>query len=202
MNNNGLFTIQSNYQNNNNNNNSNTNYANYGNYQNYQTPTVSSSLVNQAMETGVYKTSEVSNVPGSTSDYQSSKDLDLNLNTPTTNIQGNTIHPASSSSSLVALQPSPLIASNTNPSPQSQAHLISNNNNAHSIPYGLPVNTHSNNSSPLMLEESPIQINTVVDQEEVSYDFPQRNNTIENMNDKEVMMVMTVPKRKLAVVNK
>jgi hypothetical protein len=83
----------------------------------------------------------------------------------------------------------------TNPSPQSQTQLLSQNSSL----YILPSQNISNSPSPV-LEESPIQINTPIEHEG-NLDFPQRNDTIENMNDKEVMMVMTVPKRKLTVVN-
>jgi hypothetical protein len=181
--NNGLFSIQSNY-----------------NYQN-QNQSPNSSLVNQAPDPSIYKASEMTNIPVSSTDYPSYRDVNTNINS---NIPAMSSNQATASSSVV---PSPLIITNgnneriattngsigtfSNPSPQSQAHLIPN------LQYNQLTN-HSNNSSPL-LEESPIQINTV--DQDASYDFPERNNTIENMNNKEVMMVMTVPKRKLAVVN-
>lgn len=223
VNNNGLFSIDP------------SNYNKYLNNNPSQTPTTSSSLVNQAADTGVYKTSEITNIPASTSDYQSYKDVDMNIiNLPLQQQQlqlqqqhSNQIKGRYSSSSLNSLDKeinindhlavtksnskerlktnSVVTMSNSNvsnPSIQSQVQLIPSN----TIPYGNNINTNnqqgfqpSNNSSPF-LEESPIQINTVDDQD-LSLDFPQRNDTIEDMNDKEVMMVMTVPKRKLAVVN-
>jgi len=175
VNNNGLFSIQPNYQNQN------------------QSPT--SSFINQTPDPSIYKASEMTNIPASSTDYPSYKDVSMQI--PTSN-------QASASSSVV---PSPLIITNrgnnekitttngsianySNPSPQSQAQLIPNTYN--------PLPSHSNNSSPL-LEESPIQINTV--DQESNFDLPDRSNTIENMNNKEVMMVMTVKKRKLTVVN-
>ncbi|OUM67080.1 hypothetical protein PIROE2DRAFT_67056 [Piromyces sp. E2] len=140
----------------------------------------------------------MTNIPASSSDYPSYKDLAI----PTSN-------QASASSSAI---PSPLVITNRGnnerigtangsvatfsvPSPQSQAQLLPNNPISFNTQSG---HNHSNNNSPL-LEESPIQINTV--DQEVNFEYPQRNDTIENMNNKEVMMVMTVPKRKLTVVN-
>ncbi|ORX55943.1 hypothetical protein BCR36DRAFT_581104 [Piromyces finnis] len=183
MNNNGLFSIQSNYN------------------QQTQNQSPTSSLLNPSLDPSIYKASEMTNIPASSSDYPSFKDMNFNVNSnmmPLSNL-----NQASSS-----IAPSPLIVTNrvnnertlpinnsvatfNNPSPESQAQLIPNNISQSS-------SDNSDNSSPL-LEESPIQINTV--DQEVSFDFPQRNNTIENMNNKEVMMVMTVPKRKLTVVN-
>jgi len=224
MNNNGLFSVQSNY--------------NYPNQNQGQAPS-SSSMVNQM-------TSEMTNIPTSTSDYQSYKDINgssqiLNVNNNTVNNNNNSNNnnininneKYSTSSSVHSfnlkeekvnnggllfslpsssnLLPSSVIITNnnngsittvsnsniTNPSPQSQVQLLSQNQNQNQ--YILPGQNQSNNSSPI-LEESPIPINMDIEQEG-NLDYPQRNNTIEDMNDKEVMMVMTVPKRKLAVVN-
>jgi hypothetical protein len=242
MNNNGLFSIQANYK-----------LPN-------QSQSQSSSLVNQITDSGVYKASEMTNIPTSSSDYQSYKDMNnmsmnMNMNMAMNNSQiqninninnnnitiinsnnnnngfNNNNEKYSSSSSLNSLNlkeekinngsllyplptstnniPSPLFITNnnngsmitlsnsniTNPSPQSQTQLLSQNSSL----YILPSQNISNSPSPV-LEESPIQINTPIEHEG-NLDFPQRNDTIENMNDKEVMMVMTVPKRKLTVVN-
>jgi len=219
MNNNGLFSVQSNY--------------NYPNQNQDQVPS-SSSMVNQM-------TSEMINIP--TSDYQSYKDINSsgqvlnvnnNPNNNNNNININNNEKYSTSSSVHSfnpkeekinnggllfslpsssnLLPSSVIITNnnnngsittvsnsniTNPSPQSQVQLLSQNQNQNQ--YIIPGQNQSNNSSPI-LEESSIPINMDIEQVG-NLDFPQRNNTIEDMNDKEVMMVMTVPKRKLAVIN-
>lgn len=232
MNNNGLFSIQS----------------------NYKYPNQSQSPTSNSVEPGIYKASEITNVPTSNSDYQSYRDIDvnmnmnnmnanmMNINIPNINISqiqninnmplNNEKYSSASSVNSLTLkeekinnngllypitttinQASLVVTNNgningsittisnsniTNPSPQSQAQLLPQNPPQLILP-GQNLNL-SNNSSPI-LEESPIQINTVIEQDS-SLDFPQRNNTIEDMNNKEVMMVMTVPKRKLAVVNK
>jgi len=174
MNNNGLFSLQSNYQN--------------------QSPSLT-------VEPALYANS---NIPASNSDY-----MDINLtdkvtmpNNPTNNLMmtanNEKFSSTSSLNSLAAKEEKLTLGiptygnssfATTNPSPQSQAQLLPNNN------FNLQIQNPSNNSSPI-LEESPVEI---IDQD--SLEYPQRNNTIEDMNNKEVMMVMTVPKRKLAVVN-
>jgi len=218
MNNNGLFSIQSNYK-----------YQNQNQNQNQST-------VSNSVDPAIYKASEITNIPASSSDYQSYRDTDMNVmninnnqlkninNIPINNekysstssvnslnlkeeeINNNgLLYPINTNSNIA--QPALVVTNNnmngsvttisniTNPSPQSQTQLLFQN----PPKITLPSQNQINGSSPI-LEESPIQINTEIEQDDI-LDYPQRNNTIEDMNDKEVMMVMTVPKRKLAVVN-
>jgi len=159
-----------------------------------QTPTINSSLMNQPLDSTVYKTSEVVQQPSLS--YSSSVDpLVTTLPSDDPAVAGSSrTAPKLSSNSHYSLRS---LTNNMNPPSQDQIY----NDNGQYVP-SLPVITPS---SPLLDESIQIDVEGTGEGrggEAGSVDeFPQRSETVENMNDKEVMMVMTVPKRKLAVVN-
>jgi len=160
-----------------------------------QTPTINSSLMNQPLDSTVYKTSEIIQQPSLS--YSSSVDPLVTTLPSDEQVVASSSRTAPKLSSNSHYSLRSLTNNNMNPPTQDQVY----NDNGQYVP-SLPVIAPS---SPLLDESIQIDMEGTgegrVGEAGSIDEFPQRSETIENMNDKEVMMVMTVPKRKLAVVN-